>query len=124
MPAVGHKHCALVFLDPRTPILGRLQERLVLSPMTNFSQSPPDVSESGPAFARYIALVPQGAIITVLEQQLDEVQSLLGGLTESQALTLHPPYTWTIKQVIGHLIDCERIFGYRALRFARNDPTP
>jgi hypothetical protein len=35
----------------------------------------------------------------------------------------HPPYTWTIKQVVGHLTDSERVFGYRALRFARGDST-
>ena len=43
---------------------------------------------------------------------------------ESEASVCHPPYTWTIKQVVGHLTDSERVFGYRALRFARGDSTP
>jgi hypothetical protein len=46
------------------------------------------------------------------------------GVSESNASVCHPPYTWTIKQVVGHLTDSERVFGYRALRFARGDATP
>jgi hypothetical protein len=47
----------------------------------------------------------------------------LRGVTEVQANTRHAPYTWSIKEVVGHLTDAERIFGYRALRIARHDPT-
>ncbi len=50
--------------------------------------------------------------------------TLLSGVAERDASVCHPPYTWTIKQVVGHLTDTERIFGYRALRFARGDATP
>ena len=48
----------------------------------------------------------------------------LHAVPESQGNVLHPPYTWSIKQVVNHLVDCERIFGYRALRIARGDETP
>jgi hypothetical protein len=51
----------------------------------------------------------------------------VGGLTEQlqkNALTKHAPYTWTIKQVVGHITDCERVFAHRALWIARNNTTP
>jgi hypothetical protein len=48
---------------------------------------------------------------------------LLQDVTETEAETRHPPYTWSIKEVVGHLVDSERIFGVRALRFARQDST-
>ena len=50
--------------------------------------------------------------------------AFLKGVAESEASVCHSPYTWTIKQVVGHLTDAERVFGYRALRFARGDSTP
>ena len=50
--------------------------------------------------------------------------ALLSGVADKDASVCHLPYTWTIKQVVGHLTDCERVFGYRALRFARGDRTP
>ena len=50
--------------------------------------------------------------------------SSLASVPDSEVCVCHPPYTWTIKQVVGHLIDSERVFGYRALRFARGDATP
>jgi hypothetical protein len=92
--------------------------------MTALASSRPATSEYGSSVAGYIDLVPEGDIVVVLEKQLAEFVGLLGGITEQQANTVHPPYTWTVKQVIGHLIDCERIFGCRALRFARNDFQP
>jgi hypothetical protein len=81
----------------------------------------PEQSEYAPYYQKYISLVPPGDILAVLEMQLDETLSLLSGLTESEAEKHHPPYTWSIKDVVGHLIDSERIFGVRALRFARED---
>ncbi|HMP79697.1 MAG TPA: DinB family protein, partial [Pirellulaceae bacterium] len=45
-------------------------------------------------------------------------------ITDDTANSVHPPFTWSIKQVVGHLIDCERVFGYRAARFAAGDDTP
>jgi hypothetical protein len=84
----------------------------------------PAPSEYAPYYAGYVNAVPDGDILTILERQPAELRALLGGLTESEALTLHPPYTWTIKQVVGHLNDGERVFAYRALRFSRGDTTP
>jgi len=55
-----------------------------------------------------------------LDQELPKFQLVL----EDQADVVHPPYQWTIKQIVGHLSDTERVFAYRALRFARGDTTP
>jgi hypothetical protein len=85
--------------------------------------SRPEPSEYAAAFEPYIGLVPEGDILRRLQQQIDGTMSLLGGVSESDAETRHAPYTWSIKQVVGHLADSERIFGVRALRFARSDPT-
>lgn len=84
----------------------------------------PEASEYAPYYGKYIALVPEGDILALLEAQLTDILAPLRGLSETEANTRHPPYTWSIKEVVGHLIDSERVFGYRALRFARNDATP
>ncbi|MBI2827602.1 MAG: DinB family protein [Planctomycetia bacterium] len=90
----------------------------------SISISRPDESEYAADFGRYIRLVPDGDIVEILDGQLGETMTLLGPLTDAQSLALHPPHTWSIKQVVGHVTDCERVFGYRALRLARNDATP
>lgn len=84
----------------------------------------PAVGEYAPPFGKYIDQVPETGLAALLESQLNELAALIGGLTDEQALAVHPPYTWTIKQVLGHLLDCERVFGYRILRLARGDRTP
>jgi hypothetical protein len=86
--------------------------------------TPPAADEYAPAFDSYIHLVPAGDVLETLAAQLARVEALLRPLSDAEALALHAPYTWTLKQVLGHLTDCERIFGYRALRLARHDATP
>ena len=84
----------------------------------------PAESEYSTEVADYIRLVPEGDIQAILEAQSDDLARLVGKLSDEQSLVQHPPYTWSIKQVVGHMTDCERVFGYRALRLARNDATP
>ncbi len=84
----------------------------------------PDPTEFGPGFGTYINLVPEGNLLEILERQLADFLKLLHDLPAEQALIHHAPYTWSIKQVVGHVTDTERIFGCRALRIARNDTTP
>jgi hypothetical protein len=84
----------------------------------------PEPAEFAPFYASYIALVPEEDVVPALGAQLEDALGLLRGLPEAVANTRHPPYTWSVKQVIGHVTDAERVFGHRAFRFARNDPTP
>jgi uncharacterized damage-inducible protein DinB len=83
--------------------------------------SRPEPGEYAAAYETYIRLVPEGDILTHLEQQIEDSLGLLRDVAESEAERRHAPYTWSIKEVLGHLIDSERIFGIRALRFARQD---
>lgn len=84
----------------------------------------PAASEHAPYYGRYISRVPSGDIIATLEREGEETSRLLNGLSQEQADFRYAPGKWSIKEVIGHLTDAERIFSYRALRFARGDDTP
>jgi catechol 2,3-dioxygenase-like lactoylglutathione lyase family enzyme len=88
------------------------------------SMARPETSEYAPHYGKYVALVPENDILAAMKSELAQTLTFLSGVAESDASVCHSPYTWTIKQVVGHLNDCERIFGYRALRFARGDATP
>jgi hypothetical protein len=84
----------------------------------------PEPTEYAPYFERYISLVPDGSILTVLESQPAEVRRALGGLPESRAGYRYAEGKWSIREVLGHVIDTERVVGYRALSVARGDATP
>ena len=84
----------------------------------------PDSTEYAPYYEKYIALVPEHDILKTMKSTPETDLAFLARIPESEASVCHPPYTWTIKQVVGHLTDSERVFGYRALRFARGDSTP
>jgi len=86
--------------------------------------SRPAEGEFLPYYERYIALVPAGDVITTLEAQMSETQGLLRALPASSSTYRYAPGKWSVNEVIGHIIDSERIFAARALRFARNDATP
>lgn len=75
-------------------------------------------------FAGYVSLVPEEEIVPVLQDQLDTTVSWWRTFPEPAARTVHPPYTWELRQVLHHIADAERIFGYRMLRIARGDQTP
>jgi hypothetical protein len=81
-------------------------------------------TEYAPYYGKYVALVPEADVLAALDEQLKELLALLRAVPEGESGVRHPPYTWSIKEVVGHLTDTERIFGYRALRFARGDATP
>jgi hypothetical protein len=84
----------------------------------------PDSTEYAPYYTKYVELVPEDNIVAAMKAQLGETISLLSRVTEREACLRHAPYTWSIKEVVGHLTDSERVFAYRALRFARGDSTP
>lgn len=81
----------------------------------------PEKDESFEHYHNYIKQVPAGDYYSLLEGQIAELRSVLGNVNENDAMKLHSPYTWTVKQVIGHLIDGERIFADRLHRFASGD---
>jgi uncharacterized damage-inducible protein DinB len=59
----------------------------------------------------------------MLDEQLGETPAILRSIPEDRASRSNEPGKWSVKEIIGHVIDCERIVSYRALRFARNDST-
>ncbi len=92
--------------------------------MMNENIGKPDTSEYLPYYGKYVSLVPDSDILTVLGKQIEETAGLLNSIPESRANFRYAPDKWSIKELVGHVIDTERIFAYRALRFARNDKTP
>jgi hypothetical protein len=84
----------------------------------------PEATEFAPYFQTYISLVTEPDIMAALHSQLGSFQMLAQYVTGDMETQVHPPYSWTIRQVVGHLIDTERVFAYRALRFAAGDTTP
>ncbi len=84
----------------------------------------PDASEHAVYFGRYISLVADPDILSVLETQQSETLSLLRGLNENDGGFRYAADKWSVREVVGHVNDTERIFAYRALRIARADKTP
>lgn len=84
----------------------------------------PQPTEYAPYYGTYIQLVPDGDINQILARQGDATVAFLSNLSEEQASYRYAPEKWSIKQVVGHVNDTERIFTYRALCFSRGDPTP
>lgn len=84
--------------------------------------SPPAADEYNEYYHRYISLAPDTDFISHFQNQIRLLRELLGNLQPGTDTTLHSPYTWTLKQVVGHLIDCERIFSTRLLRIGVGDP--
>jgi hypothetical protein len=83
----------------------------------------PATSEYAPHYETYIKLVSETNVVDVMRKEGEATQAFLRGVPETEAAKRHAPYTWTVKQVVGHITDAERIFGTRALRFARHDTT-
>ncbi|MEW6128277.1 MAG: DinB family protein [Acidobacteriota bacterium] len=84
----------------------------------------PATDEHAEYYARYTSLVADGNIVETLENQLASTLNFLKEISEEKANSRYAPDKWSIKEVLGHIIDGERIFAYRALRIARNDKTP
>jgi len=102
-----------------------------LTPPTTFPSMPrtlltlpPDAGEYAPFYAGYVARVPAGDILTILDAQLGDTLAVLAGFGEARGDHRYEPDKWSVKEIVGHLADTERIFNYRALRIARGDTTP
>jgi hypothetical protein len=97
------------------------EERYMTATLT---VSRPDTDEYFEYYGKYIQLVPDDDAIGPLRDQLEDTLKILRPLDEKRALHRYAPEKWSVKEVIGHLSDSERIFAYRALRIARGDQTP
>jgi hypothetical protein len=84
----------------------------------------PTPDEHAPYHENYLSQIPESDILSALRNDRVELLALLHDVSDDVALVHHAPYTWSIKQVLGHINDAERIFAYRALRIARGDSTP
>jgi hypothetical protein len=83
--------------------------------------SSPTATEYAPYFSRYIDLVAEADFVSALTRQPAEYRVLLGALSHEQAGFRYAPGKWSIREVLGHVIDAERVFGYRALCIARGE---
>jgi len=87
--------------------------------------SPPTADEYASYYAGYVERAERmGDVFTALSQQIDALQTALGTLSDEQGLFREAPNEWSIKEIVGHLNDVERVFSYRLLRISRNDPAP
>ena len=84
----------------------------------------PDRNEAAEYYFRYIDQVPAGEICRILRAQLPETLALLDGISEEESLARYSPGKWSIREVVGHINDCERLFTFRAFWFARGFETP
>lgn len=82
--------------------------------------SRPASSEYNPYFQQYIDITPEDAL-EAMEISLTEAEDLFELLGDDKGLLRYAPGKWTINEIIAHVIDCERIFNYRALSFTRGD---
>jgi uncharacterized damage-inducible protein DinB len=85
--------------------------------------SRPERSEHADYYANYISKVPDGDLLNFMDLQPAEFDGLVNDLTDDQASQPPAPGKWSVKRVLGHLCDTERVMSYRILRFARGDKT-
>lgn len=91
---------------------------------SNNKFSVPSPDEYHEYYEPYISLFDPLDFLVEFRQQPQQLEDLIGGLSAEEVNRLHEPYTWNLKQVVGHMIDCERIFSMRALRIGVGDETP
>ena len=92
--------------------------------MSTLRLARPTADEAAAYYQTYIAEVGGDNIGEQLVEQLSQVERLLSALDDAAALARYAPGKWSIKELLGHLNDSERIFGYRLLRISRGDSTP
>jgi hypothetical protein len=79
--------------------------------------------EAAPYYREFLAGCPDGRVGAHLQAQVAELEGLCADLPESDAMFRYAEGKWTVKEVIGHLLDAERVFAYRLLRISRGDAT-
>lgn len=81
----------------------------------------PGAGEHAPYYGLYVRQVPEGSVLEILAEEIGRTVALLTPLDETQAAFRYAPGKWSVKEVVGHVIDAERVFAQRALHFARRD---
>jgi hypothetical protein len=84
----------------------------------------PAESEYAPYYARYVDLVPETDVLIALEEQLADIAQLSSRVTGEREQFRYGEGKWSIREVLGHLIDAERVFGYRAFCISRGEQAP
>jgi uncharacterized damage-inducible protein DinB len=84
----------------------------------------PEPGEYAPYYERYISLITGTDILGTLDSQRRQMLLLLSGRDENEGDYRYAPQKWTVKELLGHVCDTERIFAYRMLRISRADRTP
>lgn len=92
--------------------------------MTTMTIARPAATEHAPAYHGYVSAVPDGDVLELLERQGVESAAMLRRVDEERSRFRYAPDKWSIREVVGHVTDAERVFTYRALRFARGDANP
>lgn len=81
----------------------------------------PAPEEYAPFYAGYVSLVPEADVLPVLGAQASEIRRLAGAVPADRERFRYAPGKWSIRQVLGHIGDAERVFGYRAFCISRGD---
>lgn len=81
----------------------------------------PQPEEYAPYYHRYISLIAEDDILQALEKQIDDLREFAGHTTTEMEEHAYAEGKWTVREVMGHIIDCERVFGYRAFCFSRHE---
>src|SRR5215218_349168 len=123
----GH-HCGRRAAAHHAPLGGDARRRALSLPshvgtMTTSLRARPEPTEYPSFYHGYIAAVPEGDVVELLRAGGRELLEAIERVPEERGGHRYGPDKWTIREVIGHLIDAERIFTYRALRIARGDQT-
>jgi len=84
----------------------------------------PDRSEAAPYYFKYIDRISSDDIVGQLEIQLNETLAFFSGISEEKSLYRYAPEKWSIRQVVNHVVDAERVFISRAFWFARGFDSP
>ena len=84
----------------------------------------PERTEAAPYYFTYIDLVRDGDIARILESQLDEALALFSGISREKSLYRYAPDKWSLRQLLNHISDTERVFVFRAFWFARGFESP
>lgn len=84
----------------------------------------PEKDEYGEFYANYVSLAEETDVVSALQNQTNDLRKLFAGISAERENFRYAAGKWSVKEMLGHIIDAERVFSYRALRISRGDRTP